>query len=171
MVEAVVCASCPESYHDRVAKFCLQHQVQNAWKGRRYGECTKWKRLDSQMGSQSSAGNGGQGTDFEFWQGTYPMYCGRQALWCGDGQTTCACWGNQNRDGKQGMESSRRTHGDQWMLGKISGRQVKDFKVYKGERKAQRREGRKRPERRECKGCQVSRNDWRDTVWSLASLE
>ena len=28
MVEAVVCASCPESYHDRVAELCLQHQVQ-----------------------------------------------------------------------------------------------------------------------------------------------
>ena len=31
MVEAVVCASCPESYHDRVAEFCLQHQVQKAF--------------------------------------------------------------------------------------------------------------------------------------------
>ena len=30
MVEAVVCASCPESYHDRVAELCLQHQVQKA---------------------------------------------------------------------------------------------------------------------------------------------
>ena len=31
MVEAVVCASCPESYHDRVAELCLQHQVQKAF--------------------------------------------------------------------------------------------------------------------------------------------
>ena len=31
MVEAVVCASCPESYHDRVAEFGLQHQVQQAF--------------------------------------------------------------------------------------------------------------------------------------------
>ena len=30
MVEAVVCASCPESYHDRIAELCLQHQVQKA---------------------------------------------------------------------------------------------------------------------------------------------
>ena len=31
MVEAVVCTSYPESYHDRVAEFCLQHQVQKAF--------------------------------------------------------------------------------------------------------------------------------------------
>ena len=31
MGEAVVCASCPESYHDRVAELCLQHQVQKAF--------------------------------------------------------------------------------------------------------------------------------------------
>ena len=31
MVEAVVGTSCPESYHDRVAEFCLQHQVQKAF--------------------------------------------------------------------------------------------------------------------------------------------
>ena len=30
MVEAVVCTSCPESYQERVAEFCLQHQVQRA---------------------------------------------------------------------------------------------------------------------------------------------
>ena len=38
---------------------------ESLWKGWRYGECTKWKRLDSQMGSQSSDGNGDQGQDFE----------------------------------------------------------------------------------------------------------
>ena len=53
---------------------------ESLWKGWLYGECTKWKRLDSQMGSQSSDGNGDQGTDFEFKQGTDPMYCGGQAL-------------------------------------------------------------------------------------------
>ena len=31
MAEAVVCASCPETYHDRVAELCLQHQVQKAF--------------------------------------------------------------------------------------------------------------------------------------------
>ena len=31
MAEAVVCASCPEIYHDRVAELCLQHQVQKAF--------------------------------------------------------------------------------------------------------------------------------------------
>ena len=31
MVEADVCTSCPKSYHDRVAEFCLQHQVQKAF--------------------------------------------------------------------------------------------------------------------------------------------
>ena len=31
MVEAVVCASCSESDQDRVAEFCLQHQVQKAF--------------------------------------------------------------------------------------------------------------------------------------------
>ena len=31
MVEAVVCVSCPESYHDRVAELCLQQQVQKAF--------------------------------------------------------------------------------------------------------------------------------------------
>ena len=31
MVEAVVCTSCPESSQDRVAEFCLQHQVQKAF--------------------------------------------------------------------------------------------------------------------------------------------
>ena len=31
MVEAVVCTSCPESDQDRVAAFCLQHQVQKAF--------------------------------------------------------------------------------------------------------------------------------------------
>ena len=39
---------------------------ESLWKGCRYGECSKWKRLNSQMGSQSSDGNGDQGTDFEF---------------------------------------------------------------------------------------------------------
>ena len=39
---------------------------ESLWKGWRYGECTKWKRLESQMGSQSSDGNGDQGSDFEF---------------------------------------------------------------------------------------------------------
>ena len=38
---------------------------ESLWKGWRYGECKKWKRLDSQMGSQSSDGNGDQGQDFE----------------------------------------------------------------------------------------------------------
>ena len=32
------------------------------WKGRRYGECTHGKRLDSQMGSQGRDGNGEQGS-------------------------------------------------------------------------------------------------------------
>ena len=31
MTEAVVCASCPETYHDRVAELCLQHQIQKAF--------------------------------------------------------------------------------------------------------------------------------------------
>mmetsp|Transcript_28674 Transcript_28674/g.66468 ORF Transcript_28674/g.66468 Transcript_28674/m.66468 type:complete len:431 (-) Transcript_28674:100-1392(-) len=31
MAEAVVCASCPETFHDRVAELCLQHQVQKAF--------------------------------------------------------------------------------------------------------------------------------------------
>ena len=31
MVEAVVWTSCPESFQDRVAEFCLQHQVQRAF--------------------------------------------------------------------------------------------------------------------------------------------
>ena len=31
MGEAVICASCPETYHDRVAELCLQHQVQKAF--------------------------------------------------------------------------------------------------------------------------------------------
>ena len=67
MAEAVVCVSCPESYHDRVAELaCSIMSPESLWKGWRYGECTKWKRLDSQMGSQSSDGNGDQGTDFEF---------------------------------------------------------------------------------------------------------
>ena len=38
---------------------------ESLWKGWRYGECKKWKRLDSQMGSQSSDGHGDQGQDFE----------------------------------------------------------------------------------------------------------
>ena len=38
---------------------------ESLWKGWRYGECTKWKRLDSQMGSQCSDGNSDQGQDFE----------------------------------------------------------------------------------------------------------
>ena len=38
---------------------------ESLWKGWRDGECKKWKRLDSQMGSQSSDGNGDQGQDFE----------------------------------------------------------------------------------------------------------
>ena len=32
MTNAVVCASCPETYHDRVAELCLQHQVQKAFR-------------------------------------------------------------------------------------------------------------------------------------------
>ena len=36
---------------------------ESLWKGWRYGECTKWKRLESQMGSQSSDGNGDQGSE------------------------------------------------------------------------------------------------------------
>ena len=32
MTDAVVCASCPETYHDRVAELCLQHQVQKAFR-------------------------------------------------------------------------------------------------------------------------------------------
>ena len=40
---------------------------ESLWKGWQYGECTKWKRLDSQMGSQCSDGNGDQGSDFEFY--------------------------------------------------------------------------------------------------------
>ena len=31
MTEAVVCASCPETYHDRVAELSLQHQIQKAF--------------------------------------------------------------------------------------------------------------------------------------------
>ena len=31
MVEAVVCTSCPGSFQDRVAEFCLQHQVKRAF--------------------------------------------------------------------------------------------------------------------------------------------
>ena len=38
---------------------------ESLWKGWRDGECKKWKRLDSQMGSQSSDGNGDQGQDLE----------------------------------------------------------------------------------------------------------
>ena len=32
MTDAVVCASCPETYHDRVAELCLQHQGQKAFR-------------------------------------------------------------------------------------------------------------------------------------------
>ena len=47
MTEAVVCASCPETYHDRIAELCLRHQVQKAFGKAVYIERTKWKRLGS----------------------------------------------------------------------------------------------------------------------------
>ena len=98
-------------------------------------ECIRWKRLDSRMGSQSSAGISGQGSYSRFWQVTYPVYCGRWALWRRDGQTTRACWGNQNRDGKPGIWGSRRPQGDHWVFDKMSGRQVAAIRVRKEIRK------------------------------------
>ena len=47
MTEAVVCASCPETYHNRIAELCLRHQVQKAFGKAVYIERTKWKRLGS----------------------------------------------------------------------------------------------------------------------------
>ena len=32
MTDVVVCASCPQTYHDRVAELCLQHQVQKVFR-------------------------------------------------------------------------------------------------------------------------------------------
>ena len=32
MTDAVVCASCPGTQHERVAELCLQHQVQKAFR-------------------------------------------------------------------------------------------------------------------------------------------
>ena len=51
MTDAVVCASCPETYHDRVPELCLQHQVQKAFrkagdtvnKRREKGWIPKWE--------------------------------------------------------------------------------------------------------------------------------
>ena len=31
MSEAVICASCPEKFHDQVAELCLKHQIQKAF--------------------------------------------------------------------------------------------------------------------------------------------
>ena len=42
MTNAVVCASCPETQHDRVAELCLQHQVQKAF--RKAGDTLKKRR-------------------------------------------------------------------------------------------------------------------------------
>ena len=81
---------------------------ESLWKGWLYGECKKWKRLDSQMGSQSSDGNGDQGQTLN----------SNKALVLQGASLVMRRWSDnlhlrgqsQDRDGKSGIKSVVRIH-------------------------------------------------------------